>query len=441
MNGFAVIFTLLAALFLLRLPRQWAPLPLLIGASYMTLGQGIELGPFHFTVIRILVAIGVLRVMAKKERIVGDWKGLDQMLVWFGVCAICSSVFHKDPSAALINRLGLAYDCLGLYFLLRIFIRDADSILILSRIVIIALIPIAIEMISETVTGGNAFSFLGGVPVASEIRDGKVRAQGPFAHSILAGTVGAVCMPMAILFWKKNRNLALLGLITTGTIVVTSRSSGPIMTAFIAIIGLALWKWRSYMRLIRWSAVLAIIGLNFLMNAPVYYLLARIDLTGSSTSWYRAALIESAFNHLNEWWLGGTDYTRHWMVTGAAWSSDQADITNNYIKMGVLGGLPLMLLFIGVMVAGFVSVGKALRLSLDAPVEKRFLIWTLGSILFGHAATMLSVSYFDQSVVFLYLVLAAIGSVCAAAAAETNLSNRAGPVAVETAAETAPDYG
>ena len=103
------------------------------------------------------------------------------------------------------------------------------------------------------------------------------------------------------------------------------------------------------MRLIRWSLVGAMITLNVAMNAPIYYLLARIDFTGSSTSYYRAALIDSAFKHLNEWWLGGTDYTRHWMPTGALWNEDQADITNHYIKMGVVGGLPLMLLFIGVL--------------------------------------------------------------------------------------------
>ena len=410
MNAAAILFTLVAGFFLLRSPRRWAPLPLLIGASYMTLGQNVEIGPFHFTVIRVLVAIGAFRVILKRERIVGGWCNLDRVIVLFGLCAICSSFFHKDFTATLVNRLGLAYDTLGLYFLFRIFVQDMDSILTLSRIVIIALVPIALEMVAETVTGKNAFSFLGGVGAESEIRGGHVRAQGPFAHSILAGTVGAVCIPLALLFWKTRRSLALAGLMTTGMIVITSRSSGPIMTACLSLFALGLWKVRRYMRLIRWGAVVAIILLNFVMNAPIYYLLARIDLTGSSTSWYRAALIESAFNHVDEWWLGGTDYTRHWMATGALWSADQADITNNYIKMGVLGGLPLMLVFICILVVGFVSISKALRLNENAPVEERFLIWTLGSILFGHAATMISASYFDQSIVFFYLVLAAIGS-------------------------------
>ena len=407
----------------------------------ITLGQNIELGPFHFTIIRVLVAIGILRVMINGEKIVGSRTGLDRILICFGIWAICCSVFHKDIFATLVNRLGLAYDCLGLYFLLRVFIRDAEDTLLLCRIVIIALVPVAIEMLSETVTGRNAFSFFGGVLEQCEVRGGKVRAQGPFGHSILAGTVGAVCLPMAALFWKRNRKLAILGLITTSAIVVTSRSSGPIMTAGVAICGLATWKVRDHMRAIRWGAVCAVAGLSMMMNAPVYYLLARIDLTGSSTSWYRAALIESAFKHINEWWLGGTDYTRHWMVTGVAWSEDQSDITNNYIKMGVLGGLPLMLLLIGILTVGFVCVGRALRLNEEAPAEERFVIWTLGSILFAHAATMLSVSYFDQSIVFFYLVLAAIGSVYAAALEEARQTSEAGDAAMDAASEALPDYG
>ena len=56
---------------------------------------------------------------------------------------------------------------------------------------------------------------------------GKIRANGPFLHSILAGTVGAVCMPLAVLFWQRNRKLCLLGVLATGLIVVSSSSSGP----------------------------------------------------------------------------------------------------------------------------------------------------------------------------------------------------------------------
>ena len=70
-----------------------------------------------------------------------------------------------------------------------------------------------------------------------------------------------------------------------------------------------------------------------------------------------------------------------------------------------------MFIFIGVLVAAFRAVGKSLSKNESAPVELRFLSWTLGAILFGHVANFFSISYFDQSIIFLYLVLASISTV------------------------------
>ena len=70
-----------------------------------------------------------------------------------------------------------------------------------------------------------------------------------------------------------------------------------------------------------------------------------------------------------------------------------------------------MLLFIAGLVIAFRMVAKALRLSKGAQFQEQFLIWSLGCILFGHVTAMVSVSYFDQSVFYLYLVLAAIAAV------------------------------
>jgi hypothetical protein len=405
----AVIFTILAGFFLLILPRQWAAVPLLIGAAYMSMESSLDVGALHFTSIRILVAVGILRVIVRGERIAGGLNMLDRVLVAWAVWAVCSSCFHKDFSAALIYRLGLAFNVLGFYLLVRVFIQDADSLLRICKVIIIALLPIAFGMILEARTGKNLFSLFGGVPELSEIRGGKVRAQGPFDHAILAGTVGAVCLPMAVLFWKSNRKLALLGLAATGLMVLTSRSSGPVMTAFFTVFGLVLWRYRTYMRLIRWCGILAILALAMVMNAPVYFILDRIDLTGSSTGWHRAALIQGAISHVDDWWLGGTDYTRDW-TPEAGYDENNTDITNHYIRMAVWGGLPMLLLFVWSLVIAFGMVAKVLRTNRSVRGTDQFLMWTLGCVLFGHVAAMVSVSYFDQSVFYLYFVLAAIAT-------------------------------
>lgn len=411
-----ILFTLVAALLLLRLPRQLASLPLLVGASYMTLGPTLDVGPFHFTVIRILIAAGFVRILTRGERLKG-WNVLDGWLVAWATWAVVVSVFHEHAGETLVFRLGLAYNALGLYFLLRIFIQDSRDLLVLCAIILIALIPIAIEMAFEAKTGRNLFSCFGGVSELSEVRNGKIRAQGPFAHSILAGTVGAVCLPVAMLFWNRTRRLALAGLLACGSIVLYSRSSGPIMTCFFALLGLATWKVRAQLPLLRWGVLAGVLALMLFMQAPVYYLLARIDLTGSSTGYHRAILIEAAVTRLSEWWLFGTDRTRHW--TPNAGFGEDTDVTNHYIRVGIWGGLPLLILFIGVLTAGFGSVGHALRLRARSPSQEQYLVWTLGAVLFAHAATMMSVSYFDQSVFFLYLLLAAIGSLRTTRSLET----------------------
>ena len=331
------------------------------------------------------------------------------MLVW-AMVGVFSSLFHKDPTGALIYRLGLVYDACGIYFLFRIYWQSIDDLVDLCRVTALILVPVAAEMLYEKLTAHNVFSLLGGVSSIPCIRDGKIRANGPFAHAILAGTIGAVCLPLMIGLWEKHRNNAVIGIVACLAIIIASTSSGPIMSALFAITALYMWRYRDRMRPVRWLAVFAYIGLDVIMKDPAYFILARIDLTGSSTGWYRARLMQSAIEHLSEWWLAGTDYTRHWMPTVVSWSPDHTDITNHYLQMGVWGGLPLMLLFIAIMVQGFTFVGQTLGQMPELPPQPRFMIWTLGASLFAHATTFISVSYFDQSFVFLYLTLAAIGS-------------------------------
>jgi hypothetical protein len=416
-NPLGLIITAIAGLFLLRVPRQWAAVPLLIGSTYMAITDNIGLGPLHFTVIRILVTVGLVRVKLRGERIGGGMTTLDKIMILWAAWAVFSGCFHKDSSQALIYRLGLVYDALGLFFLFRIFIHDIAELMGVAKAVIIYLIPIALEMLTENATGSDKFSLLGTACPYCAIRAGKVRAQGPFSHAILAGTVAAECLPFALYFWKQDRKLALLGLATTGSMVYLCRSSGPIMTAFFVFLGLGFWIVKDRMRLVRWTVLLGFVAVSVVMNAPIYYLLNRINLTGSSDSYHRAFLIDSAIHHLNEWWLVGTDYTRHWTNENGA-DAGNTDITNYYLRMGVNGGLPLALLFTGILVAAFSSVGKSLRLSQNEPVERQFLIWTLGAILLGHATTFISVTPYDQSVVYFYLLLAIISSIQTAMAAQ-----------------------
>lgn len=393
-------------------PRRWAPIHLLVGAYFIGLSQGIILGGLHFTVLRILITVAILRLFIRREWLPGGLNGLDRlMLIWMG-WALISSLFHDDIYGALIYRLGLVYNSLGVYLLFRVSCRSFDDLESLVLATAILLVPIAVGMTIESFTGFNLFSILTGEIIEPNVRAGRFRAQGPFQHAILAGTVGAGCLPLFVGVWRSHSRLATIGIIATLVIIVTSASSGPVITAISGIAALMIWNYRYKMRFIRFLMVFCYFALDIVMKAPAYYLLSRIDLTGSSTGWHRAALIESAFAHLGEWWFAGTDFTRHWMPTGVDWSGDHADITNHYIKMGVIGGLPLMILFIVLFYKSFSYVGQILHSSdyNSFPQRFYFFAWCLGASLFAHAFTCLSVSYFDQSSLFLFMVIASIST-------------------------------
>ena len=410
MNLIGLVFTLISSAFLLTLPRRLAAIPFLIGATYMTCGQEIELGPANFPVVRILVMVGMIRLLSKGEWIAGGMNSVDMFLTLWAILLIGTSVFHT--SEAWIFRAGILWTDLGCYFLFRSLIQDWEDVRRIFKFLCVVLVPIAALMLVEKTIGKNYFAvFLGGISEIPALRSGHNRASGPFTHAILAGTVGATCLPMALYLWTSQRKYAIAGLFSSVGIVFASTSSGPIMMVFFILLGLALWKMRDHLRSIRLLILTGVIALDAVMKDPVYFLMARIDIAGGSTGYFRAQLIRSAIEHLDEWWLAGTDYTRNWMPSGISADIRHTDMTNHILWMGVLGGLPLMFIFIMTLVIAFRLVGRALQDNENASIEHRFLIWTLGAALFGHLCNFFSISLFDQSVIFFYLILACIGAV------------------------------
>lgn len=398
----------LAILALLISPRRWAPVPILLVTCYMTLAQGVMVASLSFFSIRLVILAGLARVFIRSEYRGMPRSPMDGLMLFWSIWAMAASAFHSDPGATLTFNGGIVFNSMGIYFLLRVFCRSMEDVIFLSRTVAWILVPVALEMIYEKLAAQNLFSILGGVPEVPEIRQGRIRAQGPFSHSIMAGTVGAVMLPVCIGLWKRYRRTAVIGSLAATTMVIASSSSGPLLSAIFATLGLLLWPIRIHLRTLRWTVVLVYLVLMVVMKSPPYYLLARVDLGGGSTGWHRARLIETSIEHLGEWWIAGTDYTRHWMASGVPWSPNHIDITNHYLMLGVQGGLPLLILFVLVLVNGFSIVGRSVRAAQKVQPDNAFFCWALGASLFAHAATSISVSYFDQSFVFLYVTFAAI---------------------------------
>ncbi len=306
--------------------------------------------------------------------------------------------------------MSLVYEVFGTYLVGRAYLRTPEDVIAASRCVAVVLIPLALLMAFESLTGRNLYSIFG--YTAQEFsRGGRVRAAGPFGGSFLAGSAAGTVTPLLLaLYWTRDRRLAIAGIISCLVIVRCSASSGPVVSLLAGFGAVALWRYRTSVGKIRAGVIMMLIALHLIMKAPVWYLIERIDFVGGSSSWGRAELITQALDHLNEWWFAGTDYTRHWMPYGIEWNAAHTDITNHYIKMGVIGGLPLMLSFILLLFKAFQFLGRkmhALR-SDGTQHNDEFVLWCVGSLLFAHAVTFFSVSYYDQSFVPLFLLMGAI---------------------------------
>jgi hypothetical protein len=409
MNTAGTLFTCFASFLQLVLPRRFALLPLLLTFVWMTDGQVFDLNGLNFTALRVVVGFGVLRVWTRGEHTANGSNSADVwMLVW-AAWLLMVAPFHA--AGAFVFRLGMVWDCLGSYYLVRVFLRTPEDVIAAFRVLCIALVPVAISMVIEKFTDRNAFGALGGVDELSAVREGNIRATGPFAHPILAGTVGAALIPMALAIRKLHPFSALLGLASGCAMIFACTSSGPILMEAFIMLGLFLHRFRRHMNAVRWGAVFVILGLAAVMHDPVYFLMAKIDLAGGSTGWFRAELIRSSIEHLDEWWAIGTDFTRHWMPTGNPANEGQTDITDYYLQMGVWGGLALIFCLLMILRAGFLEVRRALADETHLSARDRYLAWILGATLFGHAMNFLTVSLFDKTKIGLFLLLAGVAAI------------------------------
>jgi hypothetical protein len=181
------------------------------------------------------------------------------------------------------------------------------------------------------------------------------------------------------------------------------------MLSLLAVmVGFGLWFFRTQMRLFRWGLLLLLVSLELVMEADVWWVIARLSNLVGGTGWHRSFLIDQAIKHFDEWWLVGSAYTAHWASAGQVLVADRnnMDITNHYVFEGLGGGIWKLGLFIAMIVKGFKTVGALVKPKAGLPWTRRMFIWSMGVCLGAHCVSFLSISYFDQIVVMWYWLLA-----------------------------------
>lgn len=413
LHPFVFVLALVLGVLVLLLPRNRAISAVIAGFILIPMDQVLLVGGVHFPMLRFIALFGFARILwkwfsSRTPIFSGGIRRIDIAVISFAIATAIAGVALFQVIGAFVYQLGNIYTIFGIYFLLRHLIHDkSDTICAVHTLAYVA-VPIAAVMTWEVITGHNPLAVLGGASAeyyaTLMARDNRFRATGVFAHPILAGTFGAILIPLFVLLWnsaRRNRVPAAIGLVAATIITLASNSSTP-MLAYVAGIGaLCMWPLRNWMRPIRWAIVFVLVSLHLVMKAPVWHLIARIDISGGSSSYHRFMVVDQCIRHFSDWWLFGVKSTFEW-----GW--DMWDTANQYVAIADCSGLLPFLLFMATIVYGFKYLGKSLKAPQDR--EHQFFLWALGAGLFANVVAFMGISYVDQTQVIWYLVLAAISA-------------------------------
>ncbi|MCF7981087.1 MAG: hypothetical protein K9K86_03810 [Pseudomonadales bacterium] len=295
---------------------------------------------------------------------------------------------------AVIYKLGVIFDCLGLYYIFRRSLTSWNDVFFTIKLFAFFAIVSAPLMIYERITEESLFSIFG--RSAAVFHRGRFRCSGPFPHPIMMGLFWANLLPLFYGCIKAGMNKVFFftAIAAAGICVLLSGSSTPIMTV-IGVIGFwMIYRYRMYGKEICIGLICVLTGLHLVMKAPVWHLISRVNIFSGSTGYHRYLLIDRTISHFSEWALIGCKSVEHWGI----WVGD---VTNQFILEGVTGGLITMLIFI-------FTVGYAIRITgkcslAPQPAESKWICWAMCVSILGHCVSFFGVSYFGQIMMLLYL--------------------------------------
>jgi hypothetical protein len=406
LHPMVAIWLLIAIGLLLTRPRGQALTVFLLSCFMIPIGQVVVLGSLHFSVLRILVIVGLIRRASSggsspRSKFPGGFNGVDQVVVLWTISTMVTLSIQWMNTQALIHNLGDFLDAIGGYFVVRFLIPDGESIRRTIKVLAVVCVIQGACMINEQIIHKNIFGYLGSMPLAVNIRDGSIRSEGVMG-CIYAGVFGGALIPMFLWLWTtgKSRILASAGLAGAVAMAITSSASTSLMALGGSVVGLAFWPLRKQMRLVRWGLASTLIALHLAMKAPVWALIARIDLTGSSSGDHRFKLMDNCIRHFRDWWLIGYKYFD-------AWGWDMWDLCNQFVVVALTGGLVTLILYIAIFKRSFSAIGTA-RKQVNGDRAREWLLWCLGVDLFANVVAHFGINYMTQLMMSMFPLLACI---------------------------------
>jgi len=433
---------IIAVLLILFLSRKNVIVTVLAMTFLVPLGQQFLIGGVHVLVLRIVILAALARAImsmssSKTRAFPGGFGTVDWVyMLWIFFHIVAFLFLFNFASGAIVNQVGFLWDMVGGFLVMRFLIQDEDDIdRVIKTFAFLAAI-LAICMLNERYRMQNLFAILNGSTTPPEIRDGHVRAQAAFSHPLLAGTFGATLLPLFFLYWhrQKSRAVAVLGILGATVMTICASSSTPFLAWGAGIGATFCFPFRRYTRMFRYGLLIALIALNTVMQAPVWFLIGHIALFGSSSSDHRAYLVDTFIRHFSDWWLFGTN-------AAGTWGWDMWDTSNQYVAEGESGGLAAFVLFILLISYSFGKLGRA-RKAVEGDRNREWYFWLIGCALFSHVVGFFGISYFDQTrmswFALLVIILAATAPVLAADAKPVELQPDGTPLVAAPKEEPHP---
>ena len=398
------VMMLIAVVLILALPRKKAMVPFVLAFFSIPMGQVLVVGGVHFTMLQILILTVLGRMAAFKgsasgKRFSGGFNAFDKLVVTWTLVALLAFSLEFMDMQAVIKGLGDLVVTLGGYIAVRFLIPDREAIRRTVKTLAVVCVIQGLFMVSEQFTHQNFFSSMGANPPT--MREGHVRSEGAMG-TLYGGAIAGVLIPFFLWLWteQKSRMAAYAGIAGATAMVFASHASTSWMAYGAGLFGLSFWPLRKNMKLVRWGLVAVLIVLHLSMQGPVWSLIAKIDLTGGSSSYHRYYLVDNCIRHFSDWWLlGCKNY--------GDWGFDMWDLCNQFVVNALTGGLLTLILYLTIFRRSFGAIGTA-RKRVQGDRSQEWFVWCLGSALFANVVAHFGINYMVHLSIYLFILLVCI---------------------------------
>jgi len=420
MQSVTLIVALITSLLVISLRPKYALAAYITALLWYPSFLAVSIGTIDILVGRFVVAVLLLRCLFdEKIRTKFKWCRLDT-LVTLSMVVYVGAYFITliDPLPETIEgRSGFLMDTWCAYMAARFIVVDRMKLISIIKCISIALVPLAILGVIESVTGWQPFISLRrfspwfvGREFVSHIRFGFVRAIGPFSHAILFGGGFAMFMPLVFYLRHEKKEWHSFAYILSGIVMLgalSSMSSGPWIMVIVVVFCLVMERHKKFIKPLFILLVFLCITVGIASNRPFYHVITSWANPLGGAGWHRAKLIDIAIDKFDEWWMVG--YGSKDPGWGPLLGMGITDVTNEYILNGVRYGILGVIAICAVLARAFQDLISTYRKQ-QHPVTKS-LCWAFGSLLLSVTGAWMSVSFFGQLSTLFYCSLGMVGSI------------------------------